>query len=387
MSGAGIAGAILLAAGQALRMGRNKMLLPLLGKTVLERSFDALSACEAISSLVLVASADTMEACQTLARCSKKPCTVVAGGAERQDSVLRGLRALSGADIAVIHDGARCLATEEVILRTIESARQFGSGVAAVPAKDTVKRADGPRVLETLRRSELSLMQTPQTFRYDWILSAYEQAERTGLRGTDDASLLEAMGRPVYLSEGSYENLKMTTEDDVIAARAILARREGKSPVRVGFGEDAHRLVEGRKLILGGVEIPWEKGLLGHSDADVLTHALMDALLGALALGDIGKLFPDTDPAYAGADSVELLKEVMRRVGEAGYALVNADCTLIAQAPKLAPYRETMRERLAGAMNAPVSAVSVKATTTERMGFEGRQEGISARCTVLLELC
>ena len=382
------AGAILLAAGHALRMGCNKMLLPLFGKTVLERSFEALCSCGQITSLVLVASGETMAACEALAAGACKPCRVVRGGEERQDSVLRGLRALADENVeyAVIHDGARCLVTREVIERTLESARRTGSGVAAVPAKDTVKRADGPRVLETLRRSELQLMQTPQTFRFAGILRAYEAAQKSGLRGTDDASLLEALGEPVYLTQGDYENIKLTTEEDVTAARAILSRREGKQALRIGFGEDVHQLVEGRRLVLGGVEIPHEKGLLGHSDADVLTHALMDALLGALALGDIGRLFPDSDPAYEGADSLLLLREVMKRVTEAGYELVNADCTVIAQAPRLAPYREEMRQKLAEALGVGMSCVGVKATTTEHLGFEGRKEGISARCTVLLQL-
>jgi len=385
--GAEGAGAILLAAGHALRMGCNKMLLPLFGKTVLERSFEALCACGQIVSLVLVASDETMEACEKLALGSCKPCRVVKGGEERQDSVLRGLRALENVEYAVIHDGARCLVTQEVIERTLESARRTGSGVAAVPAKDTVKRSDGPKVLETLRRSELQLMQTPQTFRFSRILCAYEAAERSGLRGTDDASLLEALGGQVYLTRGDYENIKLTTEEDVTAARAILSRREGKQALRIGFGEDTHRLVEGRRLVLGGVDIPQEKGLLGHSDADVLAHALMDALLGALALGDIGALFPDNDPAYEGADSLLLLRKVMEQVRGAGYELVNADCTVIAQAPRLAPYREAMRRNLAEAMGVGEGCVGVKATTTEHLGFEGRKEGISARCTVLLQLC
>ncbi|HHW14258.1 MAG TPA: 2-C-methyl-D-erythritol 2,4-cyclodiphosphate synthase [Firmicutes bacterium] len=197
------------------------------------------------------------------------------------------------------------------------------------------------------------------------------------------------MGVPVWLVRGSFANLKITTPEDLACAEALLAgargREERRAEVRVGTGYDVHRLVEGRPLVLGGVRVPHEKGLLGHSDADVLTHALMDALLGAAALGDLGQHFPDTDPAYAGADSLVLLREVVRKVTELGWRVANADAVVIAERPRLAPHLASMRERLAGALGCSVAAVSVKATTTEKLGFAGREEGIAAQAVCLLE--
>ncbi len=375
------AGAVLLAAGKSERMGENKMLLPLCGRTVLERSFLTLASCKDIERIVFVASQETRAACEALAAGSATPCAVVMGGEERQDSVLNGLRVLGRAEIAVIHDGARCLATKELIEASIESAGRFGSGVAAVPATDTIKRAGEDRVVtETLDRRVLWQMQTPQTFRYADILEAYESAAMRGVCATDDAALLEAGGREVRLVLGSRDNLKITTPEDVELARALLAKREGGLPMRTGCGYDVHQLAAGRKLVLGGVEIPYEKGLLGHSDADVLTHAVMDALLGAAALGDIGQLFPDTDPAYEGANSLELLAQVAALLKEKGFAVGNVDATVAAERPKLLPYEPAMRQNLARVLGILPERVSVKATTTEGLGIVGEGRGMAAQC-------
>lgn len=374
-------GVILLAAGRGERMGENKMLFDILGRTVLERSFDALSSCPAIDCLVLVASEETLFACETLAAGSDKPAGVVLGGGRRQDSVLFGLKAIADCDIAVIHDGARPFVTEEILTESVRSAAAHGSGVAAIPVTDTIKFAPGGIVEKTVDRTGLFRMQTPQTFRLKEILAAYEA--HIGEDVTDDAALFSAAGHEVRLVAGSEDNIKLTLPEDLCRARAIAAGRKGRKE-RIGYGEDYHRLEEGRRLILGGVEIPFEKGLLGHSDADVLTHAVMDALLGAAALGDIGTHFPDTEEAYRGADSIALLKRVAGLIEHAGFGVSNVDATVIAQRPKLAPHIDRMRENIAAALGIEKSAVGVKATTTEGLGEIGEGLGMAARAVALI---
>ena len=233
-------------------------------------------------------------------------------------------------------------------------------------------------------------MQTPQGALFFSLLRAYEICEKEGVSATDDAFVLAHAGFPVYLTPGSRFNLKLTTKEDLAMAEAILQTRASERnpeipPLRVGQGYDVHQLCEGRKLILCGVEVPWEKGLLGHSDADVALHALMDALLGAAGLGDIGRHFPDTDEQYRGIDSMLLLREVMKRLKEAGFRPINADVTIVAQRPKLAPFIPRMAENLADALELPLSCINVKATTTEKLGFEGRMEGISAQAVCLIQ--
>ena len=369
--------AILLCGGSGARMGarENKTLLKIGGMPGIVRCVRAFQGLAEGVALVARAGEEAAFA-DALAAYGLRADRIVPGGADRQESALRGLRALPpDADIALIHDGARPFVTKEVIERVIGSVKEFGSGVAAVPARDTVKRADREgRVLETLDRSELWQMQTPQGFYVKDLLAAHEQAPG---RYTDDAALMEAAGHPVRLVTGAYENIKMTSPEDVKMASGLLTPR-------IGTGYDAHRLAEGRELWLGGVKIPYERGLLGHSDADAALHALMDALLGAAALGDIGKLFPDSDERYKGISSVLLLEEVRKVLAEAGFSIGNADVTIVCQAPKLAPYIPQMRETIARALQIPADQVSVKATTTERMGYEGRGEGISAQAAALV---
>ena len=218
---------------------------------------------------------------------------------------------------------------------------------------------------ESVDRENYVSVQTPQGFRKSMLIDAYEKAYDDSFHGTDDAAIVEHAGGRIAVVDGEYQNIKITTREDLPLEN------------RVGTGFDVHRFAEGRRLVLGGVEIPYELGLAGHSDADVLTHALMDALLGAAAMGDIGKLFPDSDPAYEGADSLLLLQQVAEKLDEAFYRIGNVDVTVIAQEPKLSPYTEQMRENLAARLGIEVSRVSVKATTTERLGFTGRQEGIA----------
>ncbi len=382
--------AVIVAAGKGARMGlgRNKVLAPLLGVPVLVRTVRAFAGCPEIGRIGIVTSADDLEAVRGLLETfslQERVAYVTAGGADRQESVRRGLERARG-EIVLIHDGARPFVTRDVIARTIRCAERCGSGVAAVMLKDTVKRVDeAGRVLETPPREGLRAVQTPQTFPLADIREAHELARARGIRATDDAALLEKMGKAVHLVEGDVENIKLTTPEDLQVGEAILRRRgEGPLPMRVGQGYDVHRLVEGRRLILCGVEVPCERGLLGHSDADVAAHALMDALLGAAALGDIGRHFPDTDPAYAGADSMMLLSHVVRLLAGRGYRPGNVDVTIVAQRPKLKDFIPEMRSRLSRVLGIEEDAVNVKATTTERLGFEGEGLGISAQAVATI---
>ena len=307
-------------------------------------------------------------------------------GETRQASVRHALDMLADLPedtVTLIHDGARCLVDAETIRRAAASVRLCGTGVSAVPAQDTIKQADeNENVTATPDRASLRVIQTPQGFTLGLLREAHRKAEEDGFTGTDDASLVERLGHPVRLVAGSRRNIKLTTPEDLTMAEAML----GASNVpRAGFGYDVHRLVPERKLILCGVEIPHTLGLLGHSDADVALHALMDALLGAAALGDIGQLFPDTDPAYEGADSMKLLEAVAAELARHGFAPVNADLTIAAQRPKLMPHIPAMRANIARVLKLPPDCVSVKATTTERLGFEGREEGISAYAVCMVK--
>ena len=375
--------AVIVAGGSGTRMGMpvNKALAPLAGKTVLERSLEAFDGL--VDGAVVVYRAQDEDAVRALNLRAR----LVPGGETRQASVLSGLYALpQDAEIALIHDAARPFVRAETIRACIESAKKYGSGVAAVPVTDTIKRAGQDGVVrETLPREQLWAMQTPQAFRPQELRRAIETLTAQDEAATDDARAMEACGHSVRLVEGNSGNIKLTRPEDMELARLRLGESEGRAMQRVGHGYDAHRLVEGRKLVLCGVEIPYEKGLLGHSDADVALHALMDALLGALALGDIGGHFPDSDEKYRGISSMLLLKETARILAAQGAAVVNADVTIIAQRPKLKPFIEQMRANVAAALEVPQERVSVKATTTEGMGFEGEGLGISAHAVALVE--
>lgn len=373
--------AIIVAAGASRRMGFDKLSYRLpSGKTVLETSVAAFAAHPQVDELILVAGGN-LPACQAIAAACPKPCTVVGGGATRADSVCNGLRAAKG-QLVAIHDAARPFVSEQVITDALAEAEAIGAAAPAVAVKDTIKIANDGAVVQTPDRAALFAVQTPQCFCRNLYWKALEavQGEKVHLV-TDDCSLFELAGLPVHLTQGDYLNLKITTKEDLPAA----AQNKGENTMRIGHGYDVHRLVEDRKLILGGVEVPFEKGLLGHSDADVLAHAVMDAVLGAAALGDIGKHFPDTDPAYAGADSLQLAQHVARIMREKGWKIVNIDSTLLCQKPKLAPYIPAMRENLAAAFGMPVDAVSVKATTEEHLGFTGEGLGIAAHAVALIE--
>lgn len=373
--------AIIVAAGASRRMGFDKLSYRLPGgKTVLETSVAAFAAHPQVDELILVAGGN-LPACQAIAAACPKPCTVVGGGATRADSVCSGLRAAKG-QLVAIHDAARPFVSEQVITDALAEAEAMGAAAPAVAVKDTIKIANDGAVVQTPDRAALFAVQTPQCFCRNLYWKALEavQGEKVHLV-TDDCSLFELAGLPVHLTQGDYVNLKITTKEDL----PVAAQNKGENTMRIGHGYDVHRLVEDRKLILGGVEVPFEKGLLGHSDADVLAHALADAILGACRGGDIGKLFPDTDPAYEGADSMVLLARVMDYARELGFEFVDADCTIACQQPKITPHRDAMRANLAHALGVDVENVGVAATTTEKLGWEGQGEGIGAWAVCLLQ--
>lgn len=378
---------IIVAAGSSSRMGgsRTKILERICGKAVIEHTLLAFDAAPSITDCIVVCREEELSRLEELlAGKLEKPFQFVLGGNTRQESVQKGISASGNCAYLAIHDGARPLVTPALIEAVCRDAKLHGASAAAVPVKDTCKLADGEHFVQsTPERSRLFAVQTPQVFRKDIYQAAMEEAFRKGMDFTDDCQLLEQAGYPVHLTRGDYQNIKITTAEDLISARGYLAK--GSEAVRIGYGYDVHRLTENRKLILGGVEIPYEKGLLGHSDADVLCHAISDALLGAAAMGDIGKLFPDTDPRYQGADSLKLLGEVVRHLQKAGYEIGNIDATVAAQRPKLLPYILQMRENIARACAADLSRISVKATTEEGLGFTGREEGMSASAVVLLK--
>ncbi len=308
------------------------------------------------------------------------PC--VPGGATRQDSVRAGLEALVAyaPDCVLIHDAARPLIPSGTIEVLLAALRDAPGAIPAVPVADTLKRGEGGRIAATVPRDGLFRAQTPQAFRFAAVLAAH----RAGVvSATDDAALLEAQGLPVVLVAGAEDNIKITYKDDLMRAERAMA-----APLvpRVGTGFDVHALEAGRRLVLCGVEVPHERGLAGHSDADVGIHALCDAIYGALAEGDIGRHFPPSEASWKDADSARFLTHAAGRIAARGGTLANADVTLICEHPKITPHASAMIARLAELLGVPPARVSVKATTTERLGFTGRGEGIAAQAvaTVLL---
>ena len=380
--------AVLVAAGSSTRMGFDKLSFDLGGETVLHRSIRAFEQDPLVTEIVLVAGKNRAFVEQQAVDCTK-PVQIVTGGTTRAESAKNGVLAAAG-ELVAVHDAARPFVSQAVITAALEAAARCGAAAPAVPVKDTIKAAargngktvpDACLVYTTPDRSTLYAVQTPQCFDRAEYLAALEELDAEKVRlVTDDCSLFELTGRAVQLTQGDYANYKITTRED-------LPRPEQKEEhkMRIGHGYDVHRLVEGRKLILGGVEVPYEKGLLGHSDADVLAHAVMDAVLGAAALGDIGQHFPDTAKEYEGADSLALARRVAEILREHGYRIENIDSTILCQRPKLASYIPAMRQKLADAFGMPVDAVSVKATTEEHLGFTGEGLGIAAHAVALIE--
>ncbi|MBE6035052.1 MAG: 2-C-methyl-D-erythritol 2,4-cyclodiphosphate synthase [Clostridiales bacterium] len=367
---------IIAAAGSGTRMGGGipKQFLEIEGKPVLVKTALAFSQNQYIDGFFVVTGEEYIEKSKKLLEGIDKFMGVVAGGAQRQDSVYNGLKVLQAdMDYVLVHDAARPFVAQEIINRVVEKAVEKGTAVAAVAVKDTIKTIeDEEQFKSTLPRNQLRSVQTPQGFRKNIIVKAYEKACAEEFYGTDDAALVERMGVPVYVVEGSYDNIKITTKEDM------------PMEYRIGTGYDVHRFAENRRLILGGVEVPYKLGLLGHSDADVLVHAVMDALLGAAALGDIGRHFPDSDEKYKGASSMKLLENVSDLLENKGYSIGNIDATIIAQEPKLSPFIEEMKINIAETLKISHNKVNIKATTTERLGFTGRKEGIASEAVCIL---
>ena len=428
--------AIIAAGGRGQRFGavQPKQLLAVGGRAILERSVSLFVAHPEIDEVIVALPPDLAGHPPAYLRHAAKPLRIVAGGDRRQDSVANAFGvAAERVDVVVIHDAARPFASAALISRTIAAAAESGAAIAAVQARDTVKRAgppeggrhlrtgpsDGGRdalsgqsaveryVLETLSRDGIFLAQTPQAFRREVLRAALA----LGGDATDEAALAERAGHQVRVVEGEASNIKITTASDLVVAEAIAhdlsaARSVGESPgepfvrsvfpvssvssvvndVRIGTGYDLHRLVEGRALVLGGVTVPADLGALGHSDADVVCHAVTDAVLGAAGLGDIGRHFPDSDPRWKGASSLDLLARVAALVGERGFGIENVDVTVILERPKLRPYVDAMRQGVATATGIDVDRVSVKAKTNEGVDAVGRGEAIAAHAVALLRI-
>jgi 2-C-methyl-D-erythritol 4-phosphate cytidylyltransferase/2-C-methyl-D-erythritol 2,4-cyclodiphosphate synthase len=312
----------------------------------------------------------------------------VPGGATRQASVRAGLEALraAGPDLVLIHDAARPFLTSDLISRAIAAATEHGAAVPAIAVTDTVKAVDGQNMIsETLDRSRLRTVQTPQAFAYDVIVALHDRAAAAGRDDfTDDAALAEWAGRSVNVFSGESGNVKLTTNVDFERAEAL--RMAALGDVRTGSGFDVHAFGDGDHIMLAGVRIPHNRGITGHSDADVLLHALVDAILGALAEGDIGVHFPPSDPQWRGASSDRFLAFACERVRARAGMIAHLDVTVVCEAPRVGPYRDAMRTRIAAIASVPIERVAIKATTSEKMGFTGRSEGIVAMATATVRL-
>jgi 2-C-methyl-D-erythritol 4-phosphate cytidylyltransferase/2-C-methyl-D-erythritol 2,4-cyclodiphosphate synthase len=370
--------AILVAAGTGSRFGAElpKQFLPLAGKPVIRHAAEALLAHAAL--LQPVGDAELIG--KTLAGLPHLP--AVPGGAERQDSVRAGLEALAAhnPDIVLVHDAARPNIAAGVTESVLAALATHEGAIPAVPVSDTLKRGESGMIVATIPRAGLFRAQTPQGFRFQTLLRLHRAAAGMAV-ATDDAALLEAAGLPVALTPGAEQNIKLTLPEDYVRLQNIF---ETRLIPRIGTGFDVHAMESGRKMILCGITVPFEKGLAGHSDADVGIHALCDAIYGALAEGDIGRHFPPSEDTWKDADSARFLRHAAGRIEARGGVLSNADITLICERPKITPHAAAMRARLAELLKVSIDRISVKATTTEQLGFAGRGEGIAAQASVVV---
>jgi 2-C-methyl-D-erythritol 4-phosphate cytidylyltransferase/2-C-methyl-D-erythritol 2,4-cyclodiphosphate synthase len=384
--------AIIAAGGRGARFaaGRPKQLLMLGGIPILRRSVDAFMQSDAIADVVVALPAEIAANPPEYLTRAAKPLEIVEGGERRQDSVARAFERLAGrADVVVIHDAARPLVGDDLIRRTIAAAAEAGAAIAALGARDTVKRATANRgnaervIAATLPRDEIFLAQTPQAFRVEVLRAALARGGSSD--ATDEAMLVEQVGGVVRLVEGDPRNIKITTAGDLAIAESLIGAGARATGLRIGNGYDLHRLVEGRALVLGGVTIPFHKGLDGHSDADAVCHAVTDAILGAAAAGDIGRHFPDDDPAWKDADSLNLLRRAVRIVTGAGFAVANVDVVVIVEKPKLVAYVEPMRANLADALGCALDRVSIKGKTNEGVDATGTGDALAVHAVALLQ--
>jgi len=370
---------ILLAAGSSARMGENKLFLCIGAKTVLQRSMEAMRDANRFTNVLVVCREEDVERVDALAQTVfGENYELIPGGSERQYSVANALAAVDNAKVVLVHDAARCFAEPQLFIDCAAAAAQFGAAAVGVHTHDTIKTEQDGVITGTLDRNHIVTIQTPQAARLDLLRQAHKQAALDGFLGTDESVLLERMGVDVRLVEAGKNNIKITTQEDIMAGQSIAGGR-----YRCGTGYDAHRLAPGLPLYLGGVKVPHTHGLSGHSDADVLIHAVIDALLGAAAAGDIGHYFPMTE-TYRGISSLKLLERTREIITEKGFFIVNVDATIVMQQPRLAPHVPQMRKNIAEALNIDMEFVSVKATTTEGMGFEGMQQGVSSMAVAML---
>ena len=392
------AAAVIAAGGTGTRMnaGIPKQFLEIAGKPVLLHTVESILSIKEITQIVIALPAEHVAAASAILQRLPAPAEIkcVAGGPNRQESVRIGVSHIApDPDVIMVHDAVRPVCDRDLMVRVLDAAWKKGAAVPGLPATETIQRVSRTgRVLSTPPREELYGIQTPQAFHAGILRSALEEAHKSGFLGTDESSVVRWAGHPVVVVPGSPDNIKITRPIDLQIAGILISRKGqealkevNQSKLRIGQGIDYHRLVEGRKLILGGVDIPFEKGLDGHSDADALSHAICDALLGAAALGDIGQHFPDTDPSNRGRSSLEFLRLVREKIEAAGWVIRNMDATLLVQRPKLAPYAQAMRQNIAESLGLSIAEVSIKATTTEGLNAEGRGEGISAQAIALLD--
>ncbi|MEL7489905.1 MAG: bifunctional 2-C-methyl-D-erythritol 4-phosphate cytidylyltransferase/2-C-methyl-D-erythritol 2,4-cyclodiphosphate synthase [Pseudomonadota bacterium] len=393
MSGSVIA--LIVAAGRGSRAGAEggpKQYRPLAGKAVLARTADAFLYHDRIDAVRIIIHRDDhdlYEAALAGLTSHAKLLAPVIGGAERQDSVRLGLTSLedTAPQSVLIHDAARPFIDAETIARVIDALDAHHGAIAALPVFDTIKKADGaasPCIADTVPRDHLWRAQTPQGFRFADILAAHKTAE--GQMLTDDAAVAEASGLSVALVNGSPDNMKITQAEDFGMAETLLGRKATMNEFRTGHGFDVHAFEDGDAVILCGIAIPHDKKLKGHSDADVAMHALTDAILGALGAGDIGDHFPPSDPQWKGAASHIFLEKARDLVVERGGAITHCDITIMCEAPKIGPHRDAMRGSLSEILSVSTERLSVKATTTEELGFTGRREGVAAMATATIRL-
>lgn len=368
------------AAGRGTRFGSdgNKIWASLSGRSVLEWTLDAFQSHPEVDHIVIAAAPEEIERVRQAAAGLSKLAAVTEGGATRADSVGRGLAALpANCEYVLVHDAARPAVSAALITRVLEAVRATGAAIPGLPVSDTLKRADEQGSIEaTVSRDDLWAVQTPQGARVELLRGAYAALGAAVNTCTDEAGVLESVGIPVKIVPGEESNRKITRAEDL----SIIGRAH-QTIVRTGIGYDVHQFAEGRSLWLGGVQIDHPIGLKGHSDADVVLHAICDALLGAAGMGDIGILFPDTDAAHKDRPSIEFVREVAQRLTNEGWSVVNVDVALLAEAPRVAPHRERMAATIANALGVDIRQINIKATTAEKMGFVGRREGMA--CTAI----
>ena len=379
--------AVILAAGSGSRMNMEttKQRITLLGESILRRTVKVFANSSEIDHILVACREDEIAWAREELKEMPKPISIISGGKTRAESSRNAFNAIpKQSDFVAIHDAARCLVTEENIFDVVHAAYLNDAASAGTFVTDTVKYCPAGYIESTVQRDKLFFAHTPQVFSRKLYEEAIKNTEICEAY-TDDNMLIEGLGVKIYPVDTGKQNIKITTAEDLSYAEHLLKERNSMIEMRVGHGYDVHRLVEGRKLIIGGVDIPHAKGLLGHSDADVLTHAIIDALLGACALGDIGRHFPDTSEKYKDISSLELLRSVADLIKNNEYSIINIDATLIIQRPKVVPYIDRMIDNISETLNINRGRINIKATTEEGLGFTGNEEGVSAHAIAMVK--